>query len=160
MPRGTPSVRRHRPGAACAVRKDQRGQTSVLIIGFTVVVAMAVVVVVDATAGYLQRQALSSLADGVALAAVDGIEGEAVYTHGLDGPAAVDPEAARALADEHLVSVGAAGRFPGLRRTVETDGERVVVRLAAPLDLPLPLPGVGDQAYITGTAAAVVRLVG
>ena len=41
---------------------DERGQTAVLIIGFMIVVALTVVVVVDATAAYLRRQALDTLA--------------------------------------------------------------------------------------------------
>jgi hypothetical protein len=139
-------------------RTDERGQTTVLIIGFVIVIAMAVAVVVDASAAYLRRQALSSLADGAALAAADGLQGEQVYTAGLGERAVVDPGAARELVVEYLTAVGAGGRFPGLSHVVETDGERVVVRVAAPLDLPIPVPGVASQARVTATAAAVVLL--
>lgn len=151
---------RCRVGARRAERRErnERGQAAVLIIGFTLVVAMMVVVVVDATAGYLRRQALNTLADGAALAAADGIEGEQVYLAGLRERAVVDPEAARALVSDYLVAVDAGGRYPGLSHSVETDGERVVVRVAAPLDLPLPLPGVGDVTRVTATAAAVITL--
>jgi uncharacterized membrane protein len=138
--------------------RDDRGQTALLIIGFTLVVAMMVVVVVDATAAYLRRQALNTLADGAALAAVDGIEGEQVYLAGLDEKAAVDPEAARELVASYLVAVDAHRRYPGLSHTVETDAERVVVRVAAPLELPLPFPGTGDTTHIRSTAAAVITL--
>ena len=148
------------PVAARRVRRgrEEHGQTTLLIIGFVLVVAMMVVVVVDASAAYLRRQALSSLADGAALAAADGIEGEQVYTTGLDERAAVDPETARLLAEAHLMSVGAGARYPGLSHSVETDGERVVVRLSAPLDLPLPLPGVAGSAEVGATAAATVAV--
>jgi len=138
--------------------RDDRGQTALLIIGFTLVVAMMVVVVVDATAAYLRRQALNTLADGAALAAVDGIEGEQVYLVGLDEKAAVDPEAARELVSSYLVAVDAHRRYPGLSHTVETDAERVVVRVATPLELPLPFPGMGDTTHIRSTAAAVITL--
>jgi hypothetical protein len=130
----------------------------VLIIGFTLVIAMAVVVVVDASAAFLRRQALSSLADGAALAAADGLQGEQVYTGGLDDRAHVDPEVARILVDSYLSSVGAGARYPGLSHAVETDGERVVVRVAAPLDLPLPLPGVPGTTRVGATAAAVIAV--
>ena len=148
------------PVAARQVRRrhDEHGQTTLLIIGFVLVVAMMVVVVVDASAAYLRRQALSSLADGAALAAADGIEGEQVYTTGLGERAAVDPETARLLAEAHLASVGAGARYPGLSHSVETDGERVVVRLSAPLGLPLPLPGVSGSAEVGATAAATVAV--
>lgn len=141
-----------------AGRREERGQTAVLIIGFAIVIAMMVVVVVDATAAYLRRQALNTLADGAALAAADGIAGERVYVGGLDESAPVDPASAQHLVDAYLASVGASGRYPGMRHGVETDGERVVVRLRAPLDLPLTLPGVGDTAHVTATAAAVIAL--
>lgn len=151
-------MRRTDGAAGRADQRSERGQTSLLIIGFVLVVAMMVVVVVDASAAYLRRQALSSLADGAALAAADGIQGEQVYTTGLDERAAVDPQTARLLAEAHLASVGAGRRYPGLTHSVETDGERVVVRLSTPLDLPLPLPGVADRTQVGATAAAVIAV--
>lgn len=140
------------------LRRDERGQTTVLIIGFVLVIAMAVVVVVDASAAYLRRQALSSLADGAALAAADGLQGEQVYTAGLGERATVDPQAARALVEAYLVSVRAGQRYPGLSHSVETDGDRVVVRVGAPLDLPLPLAGVAQGVPVRATAAAVIAV--
>lgn len=140
--------------------RDDRGQTTVLIVGLALVVAMLVVVVVDATAAYLRRQALLTLADGAALAAADGIAGERVYVSGLEENVAVDPEAARDLVASYLTAVGASRRYPGLSHSVETDGERVVVRVAAPLELPLRLPGVGDTTQVRATAAAVVAVGG
>lgn len=138
--------------------RDDRGQTAVLVIGFTLVLALMVVVVVDATAAYLRRQGLNTLADGAALAAVDGIAGEKVYLAGIEEQAAVDPEAARVLVSSYLAAVDAHRRYPGLSHSVETDADRVVVRLATPLDLPLPFPGMGDTAHIRSTAAAVITL--
>ena len=145
-------------GRRAARRSDERGQTAVLIIGFTLVLAMMVVVVVDASAAFLRRQALNTLADGAALAAADGIEGERVYTSGLEDRAAVDPAAARELVEAYLASVGAGRRYPGLTHTVETDGERVVVRIATPLDLPLPLPHIGEASHVSAVAAAVTTV--
>jgi hypothetical protein len=142
-----------------ATRTDERGQTTVLIIGFVIVIAMTVAVVVDASAAYLRRQALSSLADGAALAAADGLQGEQVYTVGLGERAVVDPRAARGLVVDYLTSVGAGRRYPGLSHAVETDGERVVVRVVAPMDLPIPVPGVASRARVTATAAALVIVV-
>jgi hypothetical protein len=139
-------------------RSEERGQTTVLVIGFVLVVAMTIVVVVDASAAYLRRQALSSLADGAALAAADGLQGEQVYTGGLGERAQVDPEAAQALVESYLASVRAGQRYPGLRYTVETDGVRVVVRVGAPLDLPMPLPGVAQSTPVRATSAALIAV--
>lgn len=143
---------------AQATVRDEGGQTAVLIIGFTLVVAMMVAVVVDATAAYLRHQHLSTLADGAALAAADGIAGEHVYTAGLGERPVVDPRAASSLAADHIAATGAGRAYPGLVYDVETQGDRVVVRVAAPLDLPLPLPGVAERTWVTGTAAAVVSV--
>lgn len=137
---------------------DERGQTAVLIIGFVLVLVMAVAVVVDATAAYLRRQALDTLADGAALAAADGIEGQSVYTGGLDDRAEVDPATAAELVDAYLASVGAARRYPGLARSVETEGARVVVHLTTPLELPLRLPRTGEATHVSAVAAAVVTV--
>ena len=138
--------------------RAEAGQTAVLIIGFTLVVAMMVVVVVDATAAFLRHQHLSTLADGAALAAADGIAGEHVYTSGLPERPVVDPRAASTLAAEHIAATGAGQAYPGLVYDVDTQGDRVVVRVTAPLDLPLPLPGVVERTWVTGTAAAVVAV--
>lgn len=145
-------------GTERAGQRDERGQTAVLILGFVLVLVMAVAVVVDATAAYLRRQALDGLADGAALAAADGIEGQSVYTTGLGDRAEVDPAAAGALVDAYLASVGAARRYPGLARSVETDGARVVVHVTTPLELPLPLPRLGEGAHVSAVAAAVVTV--
>jgi uncharacterized membrane protein len=135
--------------------RSEVGTVAVLIIGFTVVIAMMVAVVVDASAAYLRRQSLSSLADGAALAAADGIQGEQVYTTGLGERAAIDPRVAEALVAAHLGAVDAARVYPGLQYRVDTAEDRVVVQVTAPLDLPLTLPGFGDT-VVSGTAAAVV----
>ena len=127
-----------------------------MIVGFFVVLVMTVAVVVDASAAYLRRQALSSLADGAALAAADGLQGEHVYTSGLGERAVLDPGAARELVAAYLAEVGAGQSHPGLSHSVVTRGERVVVRVAAPLDLPIPVPGVASRTRVTATAAAVV----
>lgn len=139
-------------------RGAEHGQTAVLIIGFTLVIAMMLVVVVDASAAYLRRQALSSLADGSALAAADGIGSEQVYVSGLGERATLDPQAAERLVAAHLLGVGATRAHPGLSYGVDTVGDRVVVRVSAPLDLPLPLPGVPATTVVSATGAAVVAV--
>ncbi len=137
-------------------RRDERGSVTPLIIGFAVVVAMLVAAVVDASAAYLRRQGLDSAADAAALAATDGIQGEAVYTHGLGRRAEIDPAAARRYVAAYVEGSGIRRRFPGLDYSVETTANTVVVRLAAPTDLPLHVPGVGTDVRVTGTAASVV----
>ncbi len=136
--------------------REGRGQTTVLIVGFAIVAIMMVAVVVDASAAYLRRSGLDSLADGAALAAADGIEGRQVYEGGLGERAEIDAEAARRDVTGYLVATGAASRYPGLSYRVETSTDRVVVRLASPLDLPITPPGWESRPTISATAASVV----
>lgn len=139
-------------------RRSERGQTGLLISGLFLVAVLLVVVVVDASAAYLRRQELDSLADGAALAAVDGLQGDAVYTRGLGERAEIDPVAARAYSAAYLQSLGAHQRYPGLELQVVTSLESVQVRITTPLDLPLAPPGWDDGARVTGHAAAYVTV--
>lgn len=137
-------------------RLDESGTVTLLVVGFTVVVALLVAVVVDASAAYLERQAMTALADGAVLAAADGVQGEQVYTAGLGAQAQVDPVAARAFVAEYLRTVDAASSHPGLTWEVSSTGTVVTVRLAAPLDLPVTPDGWHESATVVGAASAVV----
>lgn len=137
-------------------RLDGRGQTTLLIVGLAIVAIMMVAVVVDASAAYLRRSGLDSLADGAALAAADGVQGRQVYEGGLGERAEIDPEVARRYAREYLTATRAASRYPGLSWRLELGIDRVVVHVAAPLELPISPPGWEGRPVISGTAAAVV----
>ncbi|MGZ4493629.1 MAG: Tad domain-containing protein [Nocardioides sp.] len=138
--------------------RDERGQTAILIVGLALVAILMVGVVVDASAAYLRRQSLDSLADGAALAATDGVQGEQVYEGGLGETARIDPRAARGFVEDYLRATGAAARFPGMSYVVEADAERVVVRVSAPLVLPITPPGWEHRPVISGTAASFVAV--
>jgi hypothetical protein len=140
-----------------AVRRES-GSITPLVVGLAVLVALLVATVVDASAAYLQRQGLDAVADAAALAATDGIEGNQVYLHGLGARAEIDPGSARAYVADYLRASGARQRFPGLEYAVEASGQTVVVHVAAPLRLPLHVPGVGRSAVVRGTAASVVAV--
>jgi hypothetical protein len=136
------------------VTRDERGQTTLLIIGFAIVAIMMVAVVVDASAAYLRRTGLDSLADGAALAAADGVQGRQVYEGGLGRRAQIDPVVARRYVAEYLRDTGAGRRYPGLAYDVDASTDRVVVHVAAPLDLPITPPGWDRRPTISGTAAS------
>lgn len=138
--------------------RNQRGQVSLLIVGFTAVIVLLIGVVVDASAAFLRRQAIESLADGAALAAADGVAGEAVYTSGLGSTAPIDPEVAEGYVAGYLARTGAAASFPGLAWRVQSTGDSVTVRLSAPLQLPITPPGWVERAYVDGVASAVVPI--
>ncbi|WP_435744842.1 pilus assembly protein TadG-related protein [Nocardioides sp. SYSU DS0663] len=140
-------------------RRSEQGQVTVLIVGFAVFLAIAVAVVVDATAAYLQRQGLSTLADGAALHGADlGATGVDIYHGGVpEGRLEVTAAQAAAAVRDYLRDVGAHQRYPGLRHSVSVDPrtDRVTVRLTAPLELPLTFPGSPDRPSVGATGSAV-----
>jgi len=139
--------------------RGDAGQTSLLILGLFLVSVLLVGVVVDASAAFLQRQALTSMADAAALAAADGVQGEQVYTRGLGERAEIDPAVARSHVLDYLATTGAHEEYPGLDVAVHSDGASVTVRVVAPLRLPIPPPGFADQAIVAAESSSVV-LVG
>ena len=143
-------------------RRPERGSTIPLIIGFALVLALLVGVVVDATAAYLRRQQLDSLADGAALRGADlGAAGAEVYAGGL-GAADLEltPAVARQAVADYLTATGAYGRYPGLQASVSIDtaARRVLVHLRAPADLPLHVPGSPAHPVVGAEGSAVVAL--
>jgi uncharacterized membrane protein len=145
-----------------ADRRTERGSTIPLIIGFALVLALVVAFVVDASAAYLRRQALDTLADGAALEGADlGAAGTEVYGTGLGGTdLRLTPDAAQRAVDDYLARVGAYRRYPGLRASVSVDtgAQRVLVHLRAPLHLPLTVPGSPTHPVVgaEGSASVVV----
>jgi len=137
-------------------RPAESGQAALLLVGFFVIALLVVGVVVDASAAYLRRQGLDNVADGAALAGADGVQGREVYEGGLGERARIDPTVARQHVAAYLRSTGAPARYPGLQWSVSTDAERVVVRVAAPLDLPIPVPGVDRMPLVSATGASYV----
>lgn len=140
-------------------RRDERGQTTLLIIGLAVVLLMMAAVVTDASAAYLQRQGLDTLADGAALTGADaGASGDEAYGAGLDADLHLDAEVARAAVFGYLHKVGAFDRYPGLTAQVSVDQatERVIVEVHAPIHLPLHVPGSPEHADVGATGAASV----
>jgi hypothetical protein len=136
--------------------RDDTGQVTILIIGFALVLLMAVGVTVDASAAYLEREALATLADGAALAAADQVQGTPAYDGGLGAAAPLDVRTARASVAQHLSVTGALRDHPGLVAAVDVVGDRVVVRLRAPLDLPLTVQGLTATSVSASGSASVV----
>lgn len=139
-------------------RSDQRGQVSLLVIGMVVTLLMAIAVVVDASAAFLQRQGLDTIADGAALHGADS-GAAATYATGLpDDYLAQQAEGVEAAVHQYLRDIGAHRTYPGLRVSVEATGAQVRVALSAPLDLPLAIPGSPGRAVIGATGRAGVRV--
>jgi Putative Flp pilus-assembly TadE/G-like len=146
--------------------RHERGQTTVLIVGLAIFLLMAVVVVVDASAAFLQRQGLDTVADGAALAGADAGSNDADTLYGSGVGAQRRLEQAEALARaavaDYVNRTGARSKYPGLQYDVAFDptDNSVIVRVEAPLDLPLTIPGSPSRPVIGTVGSAVVQVEG
>lgn len=139
--------------------RDQRGTISPLILGFALFVIFLIAVVVDASAVFVRRQSLASLADGAALYGADAGARAAVYS-GIEGQLTQSRDAASAGVREYLRLHRAGMDFPGLRVSIRVvdGGHRLRVTVSAPLELPLHFPGAPLTTTVTAEAAAVVQV--
>jgi Flp pilus assembly protein TadG len=146
------------------MRRDEAGQITLLIVGFAVVLLMAIAAVIDVTAAYLQRQALITVADGAALAGADAgsANEQSLYGQGIGDVERLEQQrtAARTAVADFLRSTGAYGEHPGLTFGVRVDAthDSVVVTVRAPLDLPLTVPGSRGRTSISASGSATVVL--
>ncbi|TNC31275.1 pilus assembly protein TadG-related protein [Mumia zhuanghuii] len=137
--------------------RGERGQISVMIIGFFLVLLLVVAVVVNASAAYLGQRRLADLADGAALAAAEGVTRSSLY--GATGERApLDPDAASRAVADYLRAVGAQDDVRALRWEVRGRGDAVVVRLEGRVRLPLVPPGWSRGASIAADAAVELRI--
>lgn len=108
--------------------RDDRGSVLLLTLGFVVVIVMAIGVVVDTSAVFLQRRSLAALADGAALAGAQSIDVDAYYRRGA--PAALRPSSSQVRSDvlDYLRSAGA--ERDGVRvERIAVEGGVVIVSL-------------------------------
>lgn len=129
----------------------ERGNVTVLTIGFVAVLGMLVVVVVNASVAFLERRELMNLADRAALHAADGLDRDRVYAGGIDETAVLDS------ADAHTLVQGIVPGGVGL--DLRTSGDRVEVNLTRRVRLPLVPPGFPDTATIRAQATGRLHLV-
>lgn len=129
--------------------RREDGQITVMTIGFFVFLGLLAVVVVNASAAFLQRQQLDNVADGAALAAADGLSRADFYRR---GEVRLDGTAARRLIGEYVT--GDDIRVVAVR----TDGDQVHVRLERTISLALAPPGWTSHTTIVSEAASRLRL--
>jgi hypothetical protein len=130
------------------IARGERGSITVMSIGFLLLLGTLTVVVVNASAAFLQRQELNNLADGAALAAADGLDAAAYYER---REVLLSESEVQWLVTQHIA--GSEARLTVL----EVDGDRVHVRLARPMDLPLVPPGWMDRTVVVADADAWLR---
>ncbi len=134
--------------------RDERGQITVMTIGFLVFLGLLAVVVINSSAAFLQRQQLDNLADGAALAAADGLSEEAFYRDGVDTAVKLDPTEASRLVSQYVAASGdAVGAI-----AVTTTEDEVHVRVERTVSLAIAPPGWSSETTIVSEATSQLRL--
>lgn len=111
---------------------DDTGSVLLLTIGLVVVAVLAAVVVIDASAAFLQRRQLAAWADTAALAGAQGIDLEAYYAEGASSATRLDSATVVTRVRRHLAVAPDDVRIEQL----SSDGRQVRLVLSAPLRLP------------------------
>ena len=129
---------RQRLGAAR--EHDERGQISLLILGFTVIAVVLIIGAVDVTAVQLARARLLDTADGAALDASDALDNRKTYGGGLKSTVAITDASVRQSAAQYLAIRPRPHGITSWALTNDTgspDGETAVIWLRGAVDLPI-----------------------
>lgn len=134
------------------MRRDERGQIALLVVGMAIVVMAIVGVAVDGTRAFLHRRTLQNVADSSAQAAAASIDTDAYYAG--DPQWQLDPRAARTAVAR---SLAARGQVAAVAVTV--DGRSVTVTLRDEVRTTfLNLVGIGSVPVAVEAAAVPVEL--
>lgn len=128
----------------------EAGQLTVLTVGFLVILGLLVVVVINTSAVFLQRQELASLADRVTLHAADGLDTESIYRDGLGTDIRLDASEASALTNG-LVDASATMSLSIAQDTVTVSLERTIPLAIAP-------PGWPKSTVVVAESTGQLRL--
>ncbi len=142
---------RHRRG------RTDAGSVLILGVGLVAVCLLAVVVLVDASAAFLERMHLHALADASALAGAQGIDLPAYYREGASGATRLDPADVPRLVRAHLTRSRASSMEGMTLDRVDSDGLEVVVVLSAPLRVPFWSELLGGRVVVESRAQLAYR---
>ena len=96
-------------------RCSDEGQITVLIIGFVMIVVLAVGVIANASKVFVYRRSLASWADGAAIAAAQSVAEDVVYAGPTVEQLPIAASEARRVVDEYVARNGLARRFDALQ---------------------------------------------
>jgi hypothetical protein len=148
-------VRSVRPSPAAA----EDGQTTVLVVGLTVVCLLLATVILAVTAVNIEARRLLSAADGATMAAADSYRIDAER----DNAPVLTSAQASAAVSEYLSAAGAYGRFDGLaiESVAVTDGgqtvEVVLTAVARPPVVNWVVPGGVAVAATSSSRTSLTR---
>ena len=124
----------------CPRDQRERGQISLLILGFTVIALMLIIGAVDVTAVQLARSRLLDAADSAALDASDALNSAAAYGNGLRSAIEISNDSVRQSAAQYLAvqprphGISSWALVDG---TGTPDGQTAVIRLRGTADIPI-----------------------
>jgi hypothetical protein len=133
-------------------RGQDDGQITLMIIGFVMIIVLAVGVVANASKAFVYRRSLASWADGAAIAAAQSIAEDVVYSGETVGVLPISATDARRVVDEYVTRNRLANRFDDLSVAVSVDPAAATVTVEFGVRVPLSLSG--DAAGIPVSAAA------
>ncbi len=131
---------------------SERGSVLLFGIGLIVVCLLSVAVVADVSAVFLQRRALTALADGAALAGAQAIDEGVYYAQGATVGTVLSPARVQAAVRSYLDRGRAVQDFPGFRiDRIDSGGQVVDVAVQAPARLTF-FPEVAGPIRVVGRA--------
>lgn len=136
---------------------QESGSVLVLMLGFAVVAVLLVAVVADASALFLTRRSLAGSADGAAIAAVQQLDREALYTGPPGEALPLDSDRVLDAVRMYVSAAGLDDRYEDFEVVgVRTDAETVSVTFRATRRLPFlgSFVGGADGIEIEATATA------
>lgn len=118
----------------------ERGQISLLILGFTVIALMLIIGAVDVTAVQLARTRLLDAADSAALDASDALDNRSAYAGGLGSAVSISNDSVRQSAAQYLAvqpRPHGISSWVLVAGTGSPDGQTAVIRLRGVADIPI-----------------------
>lgn len=117
------------------LRREDDGQLLILVLGYTVIAALLITVVVNVSKAYLYRRSLVAAADGAAIAAANVPDLPRVYAGG--GGATLPLAPTRQVVEQYADDAQLGQRFDGFEVVdVSTDGRSVTVTMRAGVRMP------------------------
>jgi uncharacterized membrane protein len=140
------------------LRDEEDGQLLLLVIGFAVIAALLVTVVVNVSKVFLWQRSLAGAADGAAVAAASAVAESVFYEGGKPERLPLSPDEAGSRVAAYVARAGLGERFgPRFDYAVAVAGDTVTVTLTAPVDLVfvnLVATGYADGYPLSATASA------
>jgi uncharacterized membrane protein len=139
-------------------RRQDDGQITLMIIGFVMIVVLAIGVVANASKAFVYRRSLSSWADGAAIAAAQSLAEDVVYAGETVEVLPISAVDARRVVDEYVIRNRLADRFDDLSVAVGVDPAAATVTVEFGVRVPLVLSGEAAGIPVSAAATATAPL--